>query len=171
MSDERPGWGEQRSLEITWNDPKPALAAAATLSGLDYLTGIRDGVFPAPPIAQLMGMQLTEIEPGVVTFTVDPHESHYNPIGAVHGGIMCTLLDTVTGCAVHSTLQAGWAYTTVDINVSYLRPVTLGSGTLRFTGRVIKGGRRIAFTSAEGVDAAGALIATATSTLLVMEPR
>jgi uncharacterized protein (TIGR00369 family) len=170
MTDERPGWGAESSLTVTWNDPKPALALVRTMDGLDYLRGIAAGELPAPPIAQLLQMGITKVEEGEVVFTVEPHPSHYNPIGVVHGGVMCTALDTVAGCAVHSTLKAGWGYTSIDLNVSYLRAITLDSGLITVTGRVIKGGRRVAFATAEAVDAAGNVVATATSSLLVMAP-
>ena len=171
MTDERPGWGAEDSLTVTWNDPAPALRLLGTMSGLDYLRGIAAGELPPPPIARLLGMDITRVDDGEVVFTLEPHPSHYNPIGVVHGGVLSTALDTVTGCAVHSTLQPGWGYTSIDLNVSYLRGVTLDSGTITFTGRVTKRGRRVMFASAEGVDSAGDLIATATSSLLVMEPR
>ena len=170
MTQERPGWGAEGSLTVTWNDPAPALALVRTMTGLDYLRGIATGELPPPPIARLLGMDIAEVLDGEVSFTLEPHSSHYNPIGVVHGGVLSTVLDTVTGCAVHSTLAAGWGYTSIDLNVSYLRGVTLDSGRLTFTGRVIKRGRRVMFTSAEGVDARGEVVATATSSLLVMEP-
>ncbi|MEO6115076.1 MAG: PaaI family thioesterase [Pseudolysinimonas sp.] len=171
MTDERPGWGAENSLTVTWNDPMPALALLQTMSGLDYLRGIKDRELPAPPIAMLLGMDITVVDDGQVVFTLDPHASHYNPLGVVHGGILCTALDTVAGCAVHSTLQPGWGYTSIDLNVSYLRGVTLDSGLITFTGRVVKRGKRVMFASAEGADAAGNLVATATSSLLVSAPR
>ncbi len=170
MTDERPGWGDQHTRTASWHDPVPALSLLASMSGLDYLRGIRDGVVPPPPWAMSVGMGIASVEPGVVTFTLEPQEHHFNPLGVVHGGVLCTLLDTVAGCAVHSTLESGWGYTSIDLNVSYLRAVGLGSGLLTFTGRVVKGGRRVAFASAEGTDAAGNLVATATSSLLVMAP-
>ena len=82
-----------------------------------------DGVLPPPPIAGLMQMALVEAEPGRVVFTCVPDESAYNPIGAVHGGLVCTLLDSVAGCALHSTLPQGRGYTSIEIKVSYLKPV------------------------------------------------
>jgi uncharacterized protein (TIGR00369 family) len=170
MTDARPGWGDERTKTSTWRDPVPALALVATMSGLDYLRGIHDGVVPPPPISMLLGMDVESVEPGEVVFTLEPEESHFNPIGVVHGGVLCTLLDTVAGCAVHSTLEAGWAYTSIDLNVSYLRAVDLRTGPLRFTGRVVKRGRRVAFATAEARDAAGGLVATASSSLLVIEP-
>jgi uncharacterized protein (TIGR00369 family) len=166
----RPGWGEERTRTITWNDPAPALDVARTVSGLAYIEGLRDGLYPAPPIAQLMGMGVEAVQAGEVTFTVDPHESQYNPLGVVHGGVVCTVLDTVVGCAVQTTLELGWMYTSIDLNVSYLRPFTLATGPLRVTGRVVKPGRRVAFTEAVALDAQGREIATATSSLLVIAP-
>lgn len=162
-------WGEPRSKTVQWHDPMITAAAGRPLSGIDFLRSIRDGVIPPPPIAVLFGMQIREVESGRVVFECEPDESAYNPSGVVHGGLVCTLADTVTGCAVHTTLEAGVAYTSIDINVSYLRPVTTTSGLLRATGRVTKPGRRVAFASAEIADQAGKIVATATSSLLVME--
>jgi uncharacterized protein (TIGR00369 family) len=165
------GWGEPRSKTVQWHDPSVTATAGATLSGIDFLRAIRDGVLPPPPIATLLGMQMREVEPGRVVFECEPDESSYNPIGVVHGGLVCTLADTVAACAVHTTLEAGVGYTSIDLNVSYLRPVTVGSGVLRATGLVTKPGRRVAFSSAEIVDGAGKLVASATSSCLVMDGR
>lgn len=169
-TDARPGWGEERSLTVRWNDPAPVLGVARTMTGLSYMEGLRDGIYPPPPIAQLLGMSIETVARGEVVFTVDPHESQYNPLGVVHGGVACTVLDTVVGCAVHTTLELGWFYTSIDLNVSYLRPFTLATGQLRVTGRVTKPGRRVAFAEAVAMDAEGREIATATSSLLVMAP-
>jgi uncharacterized protein (TIGR00369 family) len=116
-------------------------------------------------------MKMMDIQHGLAVFECEPDESAYNPIGVVHGGLVCTLADSVAGCAVHSTLEAGEAYTSVDINVSYLRPVTSTSGVLRATGRVTKRGRRVAFATAEIVDGAGKEVAMATSNCLIMDNR
>lgn len=161
---------DERSLTVTWDDPAPPFEMARTLSGLEYLRGMRDGLFPPPPVARLLGMGIESVTEGEVVFTLQPHESHYNPLGGVHGGVLSTVLDTVVACAVHTTLAPGWWYTSIDLNVSYLRGVRVESGTLRFTGRVVKPGRRVAFASGEAVDASGAVVATATSSLLVMAP-
>jgi uncharacterized protein (TIGR00369 family) len=166
----RPQWGHERSKVVTWHDPRTTAAAVPTMDGVAFLGAIRDGVLPAPPIARLMGMRLVEIGEGSVVFECEPDESVYNPIGTVHGGLVCTLADTVTGCAVHTTLAKGSAYTSIDIAVTYLRPVTLNSGVLRATGIVTKPGRRVAFARAEILDGAGTLVATATSSCLVMTP-
>jgi uncharacterized protein (TIGR00369 family) len=163
-------WGDERHLDVSWNDPKPPLSIVQTMRGVDYLRAIASGAVPAPPIAKLLGMDIESVEEGTVAFGLEPHESHYNPIGVVHGGIVCTMLDTVLGCAVHSTLEPGWAYTSVDLNVTYLRPITLATGRIIATGTIVKGGKRVSFASAEVRDAAGALLATGTSSLLMMPP-
>ena len=163
-------WGAPAARIVEWYDPKIAAAAASRMSGLEFLRGIRDGELPPPPIASLLGMRAVEIEPGCVVFEITPDESVYNTIGTVHGGLVCTLADTVAACAVHTTLEAGFAYTSIDLNVSYTRPVTKDSGTLRAVGTVVKPGRRVAFSRAEITDAAGKVVATATSSCLVMPP-
>jgi uncharacterized protein (TIGR00369 family) len=108
------------------------------------------------------------VDPGRVVFECEPDESSYNPMGIVHGGLVCTLADSVVGCAVHSTLDADSVFTSIDLNMSYLRAVTQDSGVLRATGIVTKPGRRVAFASAEVIDGSGKLVATATSSCLVM---
>jgi uncharacterized protein (TIGR00369 family) len=107
------------------------------------------GEGPPAPIAMLIGMYAVEVEMGRVVFEVDPDESVYNPLGLVHGGLLCTLADSVAGCAVHTTLDVGVGYTSIDITVNYLRPVTLESGRLRATGVVTKPGRKVALASVE----------------------
>ena len=169
----RPGgdpgpWGPVRSKTVTWHDPMATAEAGATRSGLDFLRAMRDGLIPPPPIAVLFGFRMAVIEEGRVVFECEPDESAYNPIGVVHGGLVCTLADTVAACAVHTTLPAGTSYTSIDLTVSYLRPVTADSGVLRATGTVTKPGRRVAFSAAEVVDGAGKVVATATSSCLVM---
>ncbi len=112
---------------------------------------------------------MVEVEEGRVSFTCRPDESAYNPIGAVHGGLVCTLLDSVCGCAVHSTLPLGKGYTSVEIKVSYLKAVRADSGLLTATGTLVKGGSRVAFSEAVVTDEAGTPVATATSTCLVFD--
>ena len=119
-------FGEPRSKVVTWYDPMTLTAGAVGLTGLEFLRSLRDGVLPPPPIASLIGMSPISVEPGDVVFDCLPDESVYNPIGVVHGGLVCTLLDTVAACAVHSTLPADVGYTSVEIKISYLRPVRAG---------------------------------------------
>lgn len=161
-------WGEQRSREITWHDPAPTTAAGLSMKGLDYLRAMIDGVLPPPPIAGVVGMTMVSADPGEVVFTCAPDQSLYNPIGSVHGGLVCTLLDSVCGCALHSVLPLGKGYTSVEIKVSYLKPVR-ADGPLTATGTVTKVGSRIGFTEGVVTDASGSPVATASSTLLVFD--
>jgi uncharacterized protein (TIGR00369 family) len=161
----------ERSMTVTWHDPVPSLGRLARMSGLDYLRAVGDGEIPPPPVARLLGMTWESVAEGEVVFGLEPHESHFNPIGAVHGGVLCTVLDSATGCAVHSTLPVGWGYTSIDFAVQYQRGVGMESGPLRIVGRVTKPGRRVAFAEAVATDASGRVVATATSSLLVFETR
>jgi uncharacterized protein (TIGR00369 family) len=160
-----------RHRTVHWDDPAPSAAVATRVAGLAFLEAIRDGSLPAPPICRLLGFGITEIEPGRVVFEAEPSESHYNPIGSVHGGVISTLLDAALSCAVHSTLPAGTAYTTAEIKVNFVRPVVVGSGRLRAEGRVIHAGSRLATADARLTDLAGKLYAHAVGTCLIFTPR
>lgn len=157
----------EQSKTITWVDPLPQAALARTMSGLDYLQAIIDGDIPGAPIASHINMEFVSVETGIAVMAATPDESHYNPIGSVHGGFFATLLDSVCGCAVQTTLPAGVAYTSLDLTVSFLRGITVGTGRVVATGRVTKPGSRAAFVEADIKDADGRLLATATSTCLV----
>ena len=156
-----------RQRTVTWQDPHLGAAQIPEMSGLDYVRAMIDGRVPAPPIAELMRMTISEAEVARVTFRCWPDESHYNPIGAVHGGLVCTLLDSAVGCAVQTTLPRGQGYTSVEIKVNYLRPVHAQLGEITCVGTVTKPGSRIAFAEGAVTDADGKLLATASSTLLV----
>jgi uncharacterized protein (TIGR00369 family) len=160
-------WGDERSRTVTWWDPAITAAGGRERSGLEAMRAMRDGVLPPPPIARLLRMDVTDVEEGRIAFSCEVDESLYNPLGAVHGGIVCALLDTVAGCAVHTTLPRGLGYTSIELKVSYLRAVLAGSGPLTAVGTVVKPGRRVAFAEGQVSDAAGRLVATASSSLLV----
>ncbi|MEO5666207.1 MAG: PaaI family thioesterase [Nocardioides sp.] len=162
-------WGEPRSRTVTWYDPAIGAGEGLAMAGLDYLQAMIDGILPPPPISGLIDMALVAAEAGRVEFTCEPDESAYNPIGSVHGGLVCTLLDSVAGCALHSTLSQGRGYTSVEIKINYLKPVRSTSGQLTAVGTVVKAGSRVAFTEGVVTDASGAVVATATSTLLVFD--
>jgi uncharacterized protein (TIGR00369 family) len=163
------GWGEPRSRTVTWHDPGPSTAKGLSMAGIDYLQAMIDGELSPAPISGLLQFGVASAEPGRVVFTCQPHESAYNPIGAIHGGLVCTLLDSVTGCAIHSTLPQGKGYTSVEIKVNYLKAVRLSSGRLTATGTVVKSGSRVGFAEGVVTDASGAVVATATSTLLIFD--
>jgi NTE family protein len=150
-----------------WSDPVATAEAARGSDGLALLHRMLRGELPPPPIAETLGFRLVTAEPGSVRFTGEPAAWQYNPIGSVHGGVLSTLLDSAAGCAVHSRLPAGTAYTSLDLTVRFLRPVTVATGTLTCTGEVVSLGRRTAFAQATLTDAAGKLVAHATSTCLL----
>jgi uncharacterized protein (TIGR00369 family) len=163
-------WGPARSKVLRWHDPRLLAEATATAGGLEILGAIRDGLLPPPPMAQVFGLVLVEVAEGRVVFEYEPDESAYNPLGMVHGGAVCTLADSVLGCAVHTTLGPGTSYTTVNLQVSFLRPLFAGRGVVRAVGTVTKPGRRVAFARAEITDPEGRLAAEATASCLILGP-
>jgi uncharacterized protein (TIGR00369 family) len=160
-----------RQRHVTWQDPLVGAALARDLSGLDYLREIATGRIPPPPIAVLLGMSIVSVEPGQVVFGLDVGEHLYNPIGSVHGGVFCTLLDSAMGCAVHSSLGRGQAYTTLELKVNIVRALTLDTPGVIATGQVVSTGRRVATASGQITGPDGTLYAHATTTCLVFEPR
>ena len=166
-SDQETVVSQERETVVRWDDPRIGLAQLPALDGLDFMRKIATGEIPGAPIASHLNMTLTEVDRGTVTFEGIPDESHYNPIGTVHGGFVCTLLDSALGCAVHTTLPAGTGYTSLEIKVSFLRPVSAGSGPLTCTGQVVKPGRRVAFAEGKVTDGEGRTVATATGSMLV----
>lgn len=138
-----------------------------TMTGYELLMAMGRGDLPAAPIAETLGMVDFGGEIGSISVELDPEHRHYNPLGTVHGGVISTLLDTAAGCSVHSTLAAGEGYTSLDLTVKFLRPVTVDSGRLRAVGRVIHRGRRTALAEATLHDAAGKQVAHATSSCMI----
>lgn len=157
----------ESSTTITWSDPRPTAAAALQMSGLDFLKRMMAGEIPPPPIAKRLGFDLVEVSEGDAVFEITPDDSHYNPIGVVHGGVALTLLDSAAGCAVQSTLPMGLAYTSLETKVNFLRAITSDTGNLLAHGWVTKPGKRAAFAEADLRDAEGRVYATASSTCLV----
>jgi uncharacterized protein (TIGR00369 family) len=158
-----------RARSFTWSDPALTADAAKAMAGLDLMRGLRDGTVPAAPIAALVGLSIAEVDEGRVVMRLTPEEYHYNPIGSIHGGILATLLDSVMGCAVHTTLPKGRAYTSLEIKVNYVRAVTHESGELSAEGKIVHGGRRSAVAEGKVVDGRGRLCATASTTCLVFD--
>ncbi|HTM60853.1 MAG TPA: PaaI family thioesterase [Burkholderiales bacterium] len=157
-----------RTLTIEWSDPAALANAGRTMAGIDFLRAMRDGKLPPPPIAQLMGFRLTEVEPGHAVFEITPGEQHYNPIGVVHGGLAMTLLDSAMGVCIHTKLPAGTGYTTLEAKTNLVRAITDKTGRLRAIGKVVHFGNRIATAEGRLEDAAGKLYAHATTTCIVL---
>ncbi len=141
--------------------------ALAGLPGIEQLRRLMTGEANAA-IGETVGFRLTELAKGRVVFEAMPERRFYNPIGTVHGGFAATLLDSACGCAVHSMLEPGQRYTTLELKVAYHRALTEATGRVRAIGTVLSIGRRAAFAEARLVDDADRLHASATSTLLVM---
>jgi uncharacterized protein (TIGR00369 family) len=160
----------KRTRTITWADPRALAEAGRGLSGLEYLQRIVAGELPRPPISELMNFGLTELSEGRAVFTVEPAEYHYNPIGVVHGGLAATLLDSAMGCAIHSTLPAGVGYTTLEVKVNYIRPMSVETGIVRCEAKVIHVGGRTATAEGRVLDESGKLYAHATTTCIIFRP-
>jgi uncharacterized protein (TIGR00369 family) len=161
-----------RTRTYHWDDPLVTAARLGEMSGMELFKAMIAGDLPAPPIMHTLGVD--GIEPtgeGAVSVWLTPKEFHYNPLGTVHGGVISTLLDTAAACAVHTTLPAGMAYTSLDLNARFLRAVTTASGQLRCDGTVTSRGRQTALGEAHLYDAAGKLVAHATSTCLIFPVR
>ena len=140
-----------------------------SMSGLEFLSAIRDGRLPGPPISRLLGFDLVEVEHGRAVFAGTPAADHYTPIGTVHGGYAATLLDSCMACAVQSTLPKGTGYTTVEFKVSLIRAITDSTGPIRAEGHILVVGRRIGTAEGRLLDSTGKLLAHATTTCLIME--
>ncbi len=158
-----------RTRTYSWSDPAQHAELIGTRTGLELLRAMAAGELPAPPVMHLIDMAGMEVEEGSVTVYLDPREFHYNPLGSVHGGVLSTLLDTAAACSVHSTLPAGVGYTSLDLTVKFLRPVTVASGRITCRGSVLQRGRRTALAEARMADAQGRLVAHATSSCLIFE--
>ena len=146
--------------------PTEALAA---VSGLTFLHGVIDGRYPVPPIADLIGFSLTEVDFGRAVFHGTPEFKHYNPLGTVHGGYAATLLDSCMGCSVHTTLPVGVGYTTLEFKVTLIRAITAETGPVTAEGRILNSGRRAATAEGRLTDAKGRLLAHGTTTCLVFD--
>jgi uncharacterized protein (TIGR00369 family) len=144
-------------------------AARGAHDGTGMLQAIVRGELAPPPIARTLGYELTHVGDGEATFEFEPAEFHFNPLGTVHGGMISTVLDSSLGCAVQTKLPEGLTYTTIDLNVTFIRPVTLTTGRLSCPGEVVNVGRRVGTARARLEDADGKLYATGTATCLIFE--
>jgi uncharacterized protein (TIGR00369 family) len=160
---------QSRSRTVRWTDPMISAAAARGASGIEFLQKLVRGEIPPPPIAELMGFTLTKVEPGYALFECDPAEYHYNPIGLVHGGLACTLLDSAMSCAIQTLVPAGSAYTTLELKVHLVRAITDKTGHLRAEGRIIHGGSRMGTAEGKLVDKDGRICAHGTTTCMIMK--
>lgn len=154
---------------VTWADPTDVARRSAAMSGIDTLRAMQAGDLPRAPIAMLLGMTMSAVESGRVAMTLPPGGHLNNPNGTMHGGMIATLLDSVMGCAVHSTLPLGRGYTTLELKVNYISGITAQGGLVTGIGTIVHSGRQVAVAEGRAVDAAGRLCATASTTCLVFD--
>jgi uncharacterized protein (TIGR00369 family) len=165
-----PAGSETGGVAVQEGGGKVGVVSAAVLlaqDGLSFLRKIIDGTLPSPPIAATLGFALVEVEHGRALFQGVPAFAHYNPIGTVHGGYAATLLDSAVGCSVHTTLAKGEAYTTLELKLNLVRPLTKDTGRISAEGRIIHRGRTVATADGYLRDAAGRLYAHATTTCII----
>lgn len=168
--DGQPEGPDARRRSFEWSDPVETAGVGAGLSGMDFFTAMSEGRVAPPPIMHTLGISGMSFEEGRAVFRLTPKEFHYNPLGSVHGGVFATLLDSACGCAVHSRLPAGVFYTSLDLSVKFLRPVSIDTGEITAEGTVVHLGRRMALAEGRILDADGKVYATATSSCLIMRP-
>lgn len=163
----------RRERLVDWQAPGPVAKAAAAMSGLDAMRAIRDGVLPEPPMARLIDFRLRVAEPGRIVMELEPHEGLENTIGLLHGATAAALLDTAMGCAISTMLPAGQGAVTLDLKLTYLRPLSVKSGTIAAEGKVMKLGRQASYAEGWVRDGAGnlAVHATATFSMVGEAPR
>jgi uncharacterized protein (TIGR00369 family) len=137
------------------------------LTGLEFLTRIVDGTLPAPPIQRVLDFRLIKVDRGSTTFAGIPRSDFYNPLDSVHGGYTAALLDSCMSCAVHSTLEVGYSYATLEVKINYVRAIVAETGEVRAEGKIVSSGRRIATAEGRLVDSGGKIYAHGTTTCLI----
>lgn len=157
----------KRRRTIEWDDPAGLAEKAATVSGLEYLRGMKEGTIANPPICLLVGFAVVEVEEGRVVFELDPGEHLYNPFSVLHGGVTSGLLDAATGSAVHSTLPPGVGFTSIEIKVNFVRPITKETGPVRCEARIVHTGGTIAVAEGRVIDRENQLYALGLSTCMI----
>lgn len=155
-----------------WFDPMASAKPAMKMRGIDYMNGIANAEIPFPPIGALLGMTgVSEVQMGKVRFGGRVGGWQLNSAGVVHGGLVATLCDSAMGCAIHTTMEKGMAYTTSELNVNYIRPVTLDVDMLYADGVVLHSGKQIATAEVKVVDSKGTLYSHGTTTCFVFPVR
>ncbi|HGM7288844.1 TPA: PaaI family thioesterase [Serratia marcescens] len=149
--------------------PEERVMDPTKMTGLALLQAAMDGKIPPASIAETVPMKPAEVKEGYIRIVARADERHLNPLGGVHGGFAATVLDSVTGCAVHSTLGAGTGYGTVDLQVKMLRPVPKDIDLIA-EGRLVYASKNVAFAEGTLKTAEGKLLASATATCFIIRP-
>ena len=139
------------------------------MTGLEFVQGLADGTLPLNTIAKTLGYDVTEAESGRVVITAEPNVDHLNPAGTVHGGLAATMLDSCMGLAIQSTLDKGVSSTTLEFKISFVRPITPETGSIRAEGTVLSRGRRVGVADGRITDSKGRLLVHGTTTCLIFE--
>ena len=158
----------RRHRVVEWQAPGPVAAVASGMSGLETMCAIRDGILPPPPMARLIGFEMRVAEPGRIVMELDPDESLENTIGLLHGGAAAALLDTAMGCAIATMHPIGQASVTLDLKLTYLRPLSVRSGRVSAEGKVVKIGRQTSYAEGFVRDGADNLAVHATATFTMI---
>jgi len=132
----------------------------------DRMKQILDGELQPPPIAQLIGFRLVTIVPGEAVVDFEPEGKHANPMGTLHGGVLCDVADAAMGMAFGATLDEGESFTTLELKINFLKPIWREK--LKAVGRVVKRGETIGLVECEVIDEKGRLVARASSTCMVL---
>src|SRR5262245_9247069 len=135
-------------------------------TALDRLRMLQRGEVPPPPVADLIGFTLTDVESGRAVVELEAGPRHANPMGTVHGGVLCDIADAAMGIAYASGLDDGETFTTLELKINFLKPVR--TGRLTATGRIVKAGRTIGLAECDVTDERESLVARATSTCMTL---
>ena len=155
---------------VEWVEPGAKAADGLAMGGLAYLQAMASGELEPAAIGKLMGFYVKAVEKGRVVFAVEPAEYHCNPLGHVHGGLAATLIDSASGCAIHTLLEPGVGFTTIDLMTNYVRPMRPGMGEVVCEGTVIHLGRQVARAEAKVLGPDGKLVAYGHSTCSILRP-
>ena len=160
----------RRERMVSWHEASQVPPLVAGLSGLEIMRGIRDGTLPPPPMARLIGFRCVGAEPGEIIMLLDHHPSLENTMGMFHGGAAAAMLDTAMGCAAHTMLPVGSGIVTLDLTLTYLRPITVRNAPVTATGRVVHVGRRTVYVAGEARDTKSNLVAHAVGNFSIVSP-
>jgi uncharacterized protein (TIGR00369 family) len=133
---------------------------------LERVHAMLRGEAPGPPVARLVGFRIVEVAPGRAVFAMEAGPQHANPMGTLHGGILCDISDAAMGIAYASTLEEGETFTTLELKINFLKPVW--NARLRAEAHVVKRGRTVGLVECDVVDETGSLVARASSTCLTL---
>ncbi|MGO9569103.1 MAG: PaaI family thioesterase [Desulfomonilaceae bacterium] len=136
---------------------------------LDHIRMYLSGQIPPPPIAQLIGFQMVSVEEGEAVVQFEATERHSNPMGTLHGGVLCDIADAAMGMAYASALEPGETLTTLELKINFLKPIW--TGKLRAIGRVVKRGGTVGLVECDVLDENNQLAARASSTCMTLKGR